>query len=932
MNPKVNSLRMREMKKIFCIFLGLWLMSGVCAQSQLADSLGDYEARFTKLSRSYSKSPNDVETLYNLAAFYFDNSHPMRNLPMAMKYIQETEVQHVRLIEADKTGELGRLVRSGITLTTIRQMKQAITDAAYHTLEVRADMTGTELDSYMDAFGLDMSMVRLLRQRRINQVYDECMAKGTPEAYYVFINNYAGTREAEEMERRLSRFAPGLFEDMDDENAVDSVASAYALSPSVQRAADRWRSRKAFADASVRDDVEGYNSFLRRFPSSDESDQARERLDKLLEVSFAGCRTAMDFGRFATTYSDIPLAEKALERMRALIYETRDAVAARYYLDHFKLDASYNEVFNRYYAWHAAEGNADPIRRFAQERPDYPLQRVVESDLERGATIDRMGLMADYLEIEYPIYSDRVRRFMGKGIAFVALQRMIQNYVTMHNYGAALDRVRHFDLCFESTSNKEYRELQRVLSEPGKGRRATRELAATYHVTHPVVNEADGRLYFTRAAGASRRVCYAERSGGSWKTVGDVAFDESVENEGLTLYSFYDGGNRMVLGQGGNIMMAERDGDSWRVTDIPPYPVNSDYLETDAYMLPDGSGMLLASDRPGGQNLQTSGAYFHGDTAVATDLYFIPYSNGIWGAAVNLGVTVNTPFSERAPILSRNLKTLYFVTDGRGTLGYSDIYEATRTDLGNWTSWTTPVNVGREINTGYTETDLSFGPDEKRIYYAVNSGIDPFTCYSFATWHNATNTYYPYSLEILGMENASIRLRVADLTTQSLTQIIDCSGESHSVNVNIHKEKSYAFIADAGIYFAPAVIVEPGDKRSQRLRGFTMPVLIDMDKAMALAAVAFKGQTAELLPVGMMQLDQLARFMLAHPDAIVEFCVDVAGSNDELAYAISLERARVLRTYMIRQGVGAEQVVTSPYGNVNMKRGGRSMVSVRFRE
>ena len=72
--------------------------------------------------------------------------------------------------------------------------------------------------------------------------------------------------------------------------------------------------------------------------------------------------------------------------------------------------------------------------------------------------------------------------------------------------------------------------------------------------------------------------------------------------------------------------------------------------------------------------------------------------------------------------------------------------------------------------------------------------------------------------------------------------------------------------------------------------------------------------------------------MLAHPDAIVEFCVDVAGSNDELAYAISLERARVLRTYMIRQGVGAEQVVTSPYGNVNMKRGGRSMVSVRFRE
>ena len=119
------------MKKLLLTLASCLLVLSATAQSSSADSLGDYEARFTKLHKAYAKSPKDVETLFNLAHFYFDNSNPMRNLPMAMKYIQSTEKQHIRLIEADKTGELTRLVRNGITLISIRQTKQSIIDEAY---------------------------------------------------------------------------------------------------------------------------------------------------------------------------------------------------------------------------------------------------------------------------------------------------------------------------------------------------------------------------------------------------------------------------------------------------------------------------------------------------------------------------------------------------------------------------------------------------------------------------------------------------------------------------------------------------------------------------------------------------------------------------------------------------------------------------------
>ena len=920
------------MKKLLLI-IGCWLAAtATFAQTSLVDSLGDYQARFSKLNKAYAKAPDNVEALYNLAQFYFDNSHPMRNLPMAMKYIQRAEQCHIQLIEKDKTGELGRLVRCGITLPIIRQTKQAITDAAYNTLELRTDMSRVELDTYMEAFSIDMDMVRLLRQRRINQVYDEDLKKGTAESYYHFIDIYPGTAEAEQMEARLAKLAPGLFEGVNEEGQADSVAARFPLSPSVQRAAEKQKSRLAYADASRINDVEAFKKFIDRYPTSDESQQARDRLDKLLEVTFAKCKTAMDYAVFANTYPDIQLAEKAIAEMCRILKKHRDVEAARYYLQHFKFDQNYSEVYSRYYSWHSAEGNGEPIKRFAKENPDFPYQRSVENDLDNAERIDRINLMEDFLEVEYTRYADYVRRFTGKGIAIVPLQRMIQVQLATSNYAAALERIRKFDLCFENEYGGQYNEIVKVLSAPASGRRATRELSATYHIIHPCLNKADGKLYFTRAAGSSRRICYAVKENGQWRPAGEVPFAASTVNDGLTLFSFYADGNRMLLGSEGNIMMAERDGDSWRVTDIPPYPVNTDYIETDAYMLPDGSGILLASDRPNGYNLQRSGAYFHGDTALASDLYFIPYINNSWGTPINLGDKINTPYSERSPILSRNLKTLYFVSDGHGSLGYTDIYSVSRTNIQDWTSWSKPQNIGKEINTGYSETSLSFSPDEKRIYYSANTNLGQYTCFSFPTWHDASNSYTSYSLDILGMESSLLRIRVADLTQQAVTQMIDCSGESNIININIHKDKRYAVIGDAGLYFVPAVIIDNKNKGKQRMKGYTFPVFVALDKPVPLYAVEFDEHSTELLPIAKLQLEQLASFLRNNPTGVAEFCIDVAGTNDKLCYNLSLEQGNVIHNFMNQQGIDDAHIIISPYGNVNVKRQGKSGVSVRLRE
>ena len=133
------------------------------------------------------------------------------------------------------------------------------------------------------------------------------------------------------------------------------------------------------------------------------------------------------------------------------------------------------------------------------------------------------------------------------------------------------------------------------------------------------------------------------------------------------------------------------------------------------------------------------------------------------------------------------------------------------------------------------------------------------------------------------MEDFLFRVRVADLTQQAITQVVDCSGESNVININIHKDKRYAIMGDAGLYFVPAVIINPNEKTRQRLKGYTFPVLVAMDKPLPLPAVDFEKSSSKLQPVAEFQLEQLAQFLKHQPHGIVEFCIDVPAPTTRCA-------------------------------------------------
>lgn len=73
--------------------------------------------------------------------------------------------------------------------------------------------------------------------------------------------------------------------------------------------------------------------------------------------------------------------------------------------------------------------------------------------------------------------------------------------------------------------------------------------------------------------------------------------------------------------------------------------------------------------------------------------------DGTWSEPQNLGRTINTFGDEVSPFLASDGVTLYYSSNGaKGGLGDQDVWVTRRLD-NSWTNWSTPVNLGPQINT-----------------------------------------------------------------------------------------------------------------------------------------------------------------------------------------------------------------------------------------
>ena len=245
----------------------------------------------------------------------------------------------------------------------------------------------------------------------------------------------------------------------------------------------------------------------------------------------------------------------------------------------------------------------------------------------------------------------------------------------------------------------------------------------------PIVSPDGSTLYFDRkhdaanvgGAGDQDDIWFSTRqSNGTWSRSRNAGEPLNSAGSDVLFWISPDGATALlhsgieVAGAPMGMAIARREGDRWG----RPVPIRIEGITSlgesyYAHVAPDGRHMILAyatdTSRPRDLNLYVC-------TARGSDLTR-------WGRAVSLGASVNTTGFEGAPFIAADNRTLYFASDGRGGMGSSDLYLARRLDS-TWTVWSTPENLGGQINTPRFEASLSIPADGRDLYISGAGFLD----------------------------------------------------------------------------------------------------------------------------------------------------------------------------------------------------------------
>jgi len=125
---------------------------------------------------------------------------------------------------------------------------------------------------------------------------------------------------------------------------------------------------------------------------------------------------------------------------------------------------------------------------------------------------------------------------------------------------------------------------------------------------------------------------------------------------------------------------------------------------------------------------------------------FLEGINGEKTVIVNSkGKTKSAPTDDRQPYITRDGRTLFFVSDRPGGEGRFDIWYSRRVGAG----WSTPENLGTDINTAYNEYSPYFNESGTALYFATDGrpglgGTDLFVSEgSIGNWSEPQNMGSP---------------------------------------------------------------------------------------------------------------------------------------------------------------------------------------------
>jgi outer membrane protein OmpA-like peptidoglycan-associated protein len=346
-------------------------------------------------------------------------------------------------------------------------------------------------------------------------------------------------------------------------------------------------------------------------------------------------------------------------------------------------------------------------------------------------------------------------------------------------------------------------------------------------------------------------------------------------------------------------------GDQWSVPENFGEIVNSPSWDSQATLAFDGNKIIFVSGRDGG----------YGEI----DLYMVERNHfGDWGPAMNLGVQVNTPFTEDSPFFSQDGKTLYFSSDGHPGYGGFDIFK-TVFENGRWS---TPVNMGRPLNTPNQDRFFTIGGSGTKGYFSSDRDGD----------QNLFEIEIPESMRpeptivvtgtvtnVKDGVNVSAYILVEDLNSGELIAVNKSNSATGQYLVVLPAGRTYSVSSNKeGYFFYSQSFEVPTSAHFQEIKKDIELKPIEKGAKVVLNNIFFETGKATLTPQSRLELEKAIELLRVNPTMVIE----IGGHTDNVgddAYNMKLshDRAKAVRDYLVTEGVASERIQAKGYGELN---------------
>ena len=581
------------------------------------------------------------------------------------------------------------------------------------------------------------------------------------------------------------------------------------------------------------------------------------------------------------------------------------------------------KAWEKLYTYYTADGEFLSVEQFEMYYPAFPFDSVMTADKELYKFGKSNRCFDFVIDANRSKCIEYISKTAPKHSALLVFQNLTKRYIDSKQWSRVVEEIKRHAPYFGN--DKDFNSFATTImrndnpSKPmGIGSKINTPGGLEYS---PVISASGKHLYF---CGMNRPdnmggedIFVSEKTAQGWSQPELLKeLSSKTGNEAPETVSADE--TKMGLYFNGDIFSSEKTYSGW----VPAKPIaniNTPVWEGDAVYTSDGKAIIFASEGWSKKGVQFPAK----NRKDGFDLYISFRTKTGWSTPLNLGTTINTAWCDRYPYLHPDGRTLYFSSEGHGSLGASDVYKSTRLYDSSWVDWSEPVNLGKFINSTGDDNGYKISTDGKKAYFSVNinNNIDIFET-------DLPSEMRPENVAMISGivrdergKSITAEIHVEDLETGLEVATFSSDPITGAYVVILPMGRNYGFYIYRQSYYPTSENIDLHTKNEEvsitkDIRLVSIKSMIEKGTSVSVNNVFFDTDRSELRSESNLELSRLVQILAENTSLMVS--VEGHTDNDgteEHNLQLSQNRAIAVKQYLVSKGIADLRVETSGYGS-----------------